>query len=417
MADMIGILNTIRANASTEYQDRIPVAERTNIAAVGDPILTYQIMQNEFLSALVNKIAFAVIRNQTATNPLAVLKKGTVPLGTDIQEIFTNMAKDQGLDWKGDKLLTKTTPDTKTLFHRLSREGQYAATITRPMLQRAFTSYSELEVMMTSIINSLYSGDNMDEFILMKNVFAGAVSDTKIITCAVDHIKDEATGKAFIKAVKKASKAFTFPSHAFNTYYANKPAGDAGAPVTTWTPLTDQVLVVRADVMVDIDVDVLAAAFNMGKVEFLAHVLEVDSFGAADNCLAVLCDRSFVQVYDNLYEMTEFYNPQGLYWNYWLNHVQTYSFSLFANAIAFVCDDEAISLDQATLTFANKDAATQTLTATTTPADATVDWITSNAAVATVSDAGVVDPQGKGTCVISAINGDQTANCAVTVTA
>jgi hypothetical protein len=169
--------------------------------------------------------------------------------------------------------------------------------------------------------------------------------------------------------------------------------------------------------MCEIDVDVLAAAFNMNKVEFLPHVLEVDSFGSADNCLAVLCDRSFVQVYDNLYEMTEFYNPQGLYWNYWLNHVQTYSFSLFANAIAFVCDDEAITLDNETLTFANKDAATQTLTATTTPADATVDWQTSNAKVATVSALGVVDAQGKGTCVISAVNGDQVANCTVTVTA
>jgi alpha-amylase len=106
-----------------------------------------------------------------------------------------------------------------------------------------------------------------------------------------------------------------------------------------------------------------------------------------------------------------------MYWNYWLNHWQTYSFSLFANAIAFICDDEAISLDSATLTFANKDAATQTLTATTTPNDATVDWLTSDAKVATVNTSGVVDPQGKGTCIISAVNGDSVASCVVTVSA
>jgi hypothetical protein len=87
------------------------------------------------------------------------LKKGTIPLGTDIQEIFTNMAKDQGFDGKGDKLLTKTTPDTKALYHRINRKGQYPVTITKQQLQTAFTSYGELEKMLGSIVTSMYSGD------------------------------------------------------------------------------------------------------------------------------------------------------------------------------------------------------------------------------------------------------------------
>jgi hypothetical protein len=288
MADMIAILNTIRANASTEYQERVPLAERNNITAVGDPIVTYQPAQNEFISALINKIAFTIIQNKTATNPLAVLKKGTIPLGSDIQEIYTNMAKDQGLDFKGDKLLTKTIPDTKTFFHRLNRAGQYPITITRPMLKRAFTSYAELESMINSLVTSMYSGDSYDEFILTKNLFASGVAGAKIKTCKVAHVKDEASGKAFVKAVKNACSSFTFPSSAFNTYYENKPATDTGNPVVTWTPEADQILIIRADVMNDIDVDVLAAAFNMDKLSFLAQTLKVDSFGAADNVLAIL---------------------------------------------------------------------------------------------------------------------------------
>lgn len=419
MANMQNILDTIRANASQEYQERVPAVERTNLEAVGNVLtnLNYQPLQNEFLKALINRIAFSIIVNKTASNPLAVLKKGSVPLGSDIQEIFTNMAVDKGYDRTGSKLLTVTTPDTKTLYYRLNREGQYAVTIYQQDLKRAFTSFGELENFMTSIITSMYSGDNYDEFVLMKNMFAQAISKDHVVKSNIAHVTDEATAKALIKEIKKASKAFTFPSSAFNKYYDNRPADDKGNPVTTWTPIGDQVLIIRADVMTDIDVDVLAKAFNMDKVQFLAQTLEVDSFGSAENCIAILCDKSFVKVYDNLNMMTDFFNPQGMYYNYWLNHHQTYGYSLFANAVAFVCDNEAVSLDKTTLTFANKDAATQTLTATKTPSDAVITWTTSDALVATVDANGVVDAQGKGTCVISAVNGDAVANCTVTVTA
>jgi len=413
MANMQAILDVIRANASQEYQERIPQATQTNITEIGNPIMTYQMMQNEFLSALINRIALSVIQNKTAKNPLEVLKKGSIPLGSDIQEIFTNMAKDTGFDGLGNKLMTKTIPDTKALYHRVNREGQYPVTITRVLLQRAFTSFAELEKLMNSIVQSLYSGDNYDEFVLMKNLFAGAIENDLIVQVSVPHIESTDATTKLIKAIKKASKAFTYPSTSFNKYFVNKPTSDNGEPITTWTPVMDQILLIRSDIMVDIDVDVLAKAFNMNKVEFLARTLEVDSFGSASNCYAILMDQSCPQIYDNLYEMTEFYNAQGLYWNYWLNHHQTYGFSLFANSVAFMCDDETVSLNLPTLTFTTT--ATQTLTATKTPSDASIVWISSNEDVATVAN-GIVTPVATGTCLIFAINGDKQATSAVTVT-
>jgi hypothetical protein len=412
MANMIAILDKIRANASTEYQDRVPLATQTNLETIGQPILTYQSTQNEFLNALVNRIALTVIQNKTANNPLSVLKKGTVPLGSDIQEIFTNMAKDTGFDGTGSKLLTKTVPDTKALYHRVNREGQYPVTITKQILKRAFTSYGELEKMLSSIVTSMYSGDNFDEFVLTKNLFASAIEDNKIVKVTVPHLSLANAPKDFVKAVKNTSSAFEFPSSVFNKYYDNRPVSDNGDPIITWTPNEDQILVIRADVMNEIDVEVLAQAFNMDKVTFMARTLKIDSFGSAVNTLAVLCDRSWVQVYDNLYETSEFYNPQGLYWNYWLNHHQTYSISLFANAVAFVCDSESISLNNSTLSFTTS--ATQTLTATTVPVDASVSWISDDETIATVVG-GVVTPHDNGTCTISAVNGDSVANCEVTV--
>lgn len=335
MANLVDVLNTIRANASTEYQTRIPEATRDNITEVGSPLSEYTALANEFLSKLINRIAMTIVQNRTATNPLSILKKGSVPLGTDIQEIFTNMAKAKSFDQTGAGLLNREIPDTKAIYHRLSRKDMYKITVSKPQLQLAFTSYAKLEELLNSITTSLYSGDNFDEFVLMKNLFSSAITDEKMKSFDIATPVDNATGLAFVKAVKTLSGYMTFPSIEYNSYLDNAPTGDTKA-VTTWTPKENQILLLRTDVLSSIDVDVLAMAFNMSKVEFMGRVLEVDNFGSATRCLGVLCDESFPQVYDNFMEMGEFYNPEGLYWNFMLHHWQTYSVSLFANAVALM---------------------------------------------------------------------------------
>jgi hypothetical protein len=281
------------------------------------------------------------------------------------------------------------------------------------MLQVAFTSTNEMETLLTGIINSMYSGDNYDEFMLMKNIFSDAVNQSKIVSVNVPHIETDGAPKTFVSAVKDAVSGMMFPSSAFNKYYDFRPDTDKGKPIITWTPTEDQILIVRADVMNKVDLDVLAVAFNMDKASFLAQTLKVDAFPNCSGLYAVLCDRSWLEVRDNLFNVTSFQNGQGLYNNFWLNHWQTLSFSLFANAIAFVCTDETISLDKTTLTFTTT--ATQTISATVTPNGATVDWITSDKKVATVSG-GVVTPVANGTCYITGVNGDAIQTVKVTVT-
>ena len=76
----------------------------------------------------------------------------------------------------------------------------------------------------------------------------------------------------------------------------------------------------------------------------------------------------------------------------------------------------SISLDKTTLALAEQD--TYQLTATVKPdnaTDKTVTWSTANAAIATVSDNGLVTAVAEGTTTITAKAGDKTATCAVTV--
>ena len=340
MANMINVLNTIQANASEAYQARVPVATQNNITEVGSAIMSYQVTENEFLSALVNKIAMTIVRNKTFNNPLSVLKKGGVPLGRNIEEIYTNPATGTTFDSTGAKLLERSIPDTKAIYHSMNRQGQYKATVSKAQLIQAFTSYQALEKLLNSIVNSIYSGDNLDEFMLMKELFASAITGKKLKTVDVAKVSDADSAKAFVKAIKTVGQAMEFPSENFNSYYDINKEQDA-KPVVTWTPLDNQVLILRNDISVDVDVELLARAFNVSYTDLKQRTLIVDGFGSATKCGAILCDEAFVQVYDNLQQMESFHNGEGLYDNFIFHHWQTYSLSLFANAMAFMFTDEA----------------------------------------------------------------------------
>lgn len=340
MPNMVNVLNTILANGSALYQARVPEATRTNLDAVGSSIMRHQDTENEFLNALVNKIAMTIVRNKTFKNPLSVLKKGGVPLGRNIEEIYTNPAKGTTFDPTGADLLKRQIPDTKAIYHSMNRQGKYKATVTKAQLIQAFTSYEALEKLLNSIVNSIYSGDNLEEFMLMKQLFATAIDGGKIkkIETGLKGITSTDDAKVFVKAIKTIGQAMEFPSTQFNSYYDVNKDTDA-EPVVTWTPLENQVLLLRNDISVDVDVELLAKAFNVSYTDLKQRTLIVDGFGSALNCGAVLCDEAFVQVYDNLTQMENFHNGEGLYDNYIYHHWQTYSLSLFANATAFMFDD------------------------------------------------------------------------------
>ena len=123
----INTMNYIRTNSSKAYQDAVPVATKTNIQEIGNILLNdaYQPMLNEFVNNLSNRIALTIVRNKSYDNPLAMFKKGSVPLGTDIQDIDENPANPETYEYTDvamQKLLTIT--DTGFTFYPTGSFGQ-----------------------------------------------------------------------------------------------------------------------------------------------------------------------------------------------------------------------------------------------------------------------------------------------------
>lgn len=381
------VFNVVRANSSQVFMNTVPSATKDNIQVIKNILFndSYQPMLNEFVNNLINRIGLTIIRNKSYNNPLSIFKKGSVPLGTDIQDIYENPAEAEQYEYSNTamaKLLTITDPDTHVAYYRKNRQDLYTKTIAREGLQGAFVSWEEFENYIAGITNSLYSGNYIDEFKYTKQLVDGAYDAGKVIQKQVTLPTNEATSKAFLKEVRALYDNMTFPSTEYNAY--SKFSGAKGT-ITTWTDSDRICLIVRADVMAEVDVEALASAFNIDKANFIGRVIKVDKF-ENDEILGVVCDEAWLQIYDNIFRFDEFYNARTMSWNEYLHAWGTYAICPFANAVALVTTASkpvtAIAGSDQTVVAE----ATKTVTFTFTPADATSEttFVSSDESVFTV---------------------------------
>ena len=141
---------------------------------------------------------------------------------------------------------------------------------------------------------------------------------------------------------------------------------------------------------------------------------------------AVLVDKNWFMILDNMMNFTEQYNGQGLYWNYWYHVWKTFSISPFSNAALFVPGTPSItsvtvSPDAVTVS-AGQSVNLSAVVVTENFAPQTVVWSSSDEDVATVDIYGTVtinaDAVAEDTATItatSAFDSTKTDTCTITV--
>lgn len=357
----VDILNAIRNGASTNYRDYVPKAENSlaSIKEIGGIIMQFPALQNEFLSALINRIGRVMITSKMYSNPWTVFKQGILEFGETIEEIFVNIAKPFEYDVENSesKVFAREIPDVRSAFHSINYQKFYKATIQNKQLSQAFLSWEGITDLITKIINSMYAGANYDEFQTMKYMLAKNILNGRLYPITVPAI-NETNMKRVASTIKGISNNYEFMSTKYNV-----------AGVSNYADKDNQYLIVNSNFDAIMDVEVLASAFNMDKAEFTGHRVLVDSFGTMDidrldklfakdktytqfteaeltalnEIPAVLVDKNWFMIFDNLYEFTEQYNGEGLYWNYWYHIWKTFSVSPFANASVFVPDAPSVT--------------------------------------------------------------------------
>lgn len=363
-ASTIDILNVIRQNASYDYQQSVPVVKKaTQIPQVGEIICGTPALANQFLNALVNRIALVRAQSVTFNNPYSRLKKGYLEFGETVEDIFVSIAKvvDYDPDKGEGREFKRSLPDVRSQFHIMNWRVMYPVTIQDEDLRRAFLSEQGVTDLIAKIVESVYTAAEYDEFLLFKYLIIKAVTKGQMYPVAVDDSKMSNYATAF----RSKSNAITFPKTTYNA-----------ASVRNNTPRERQVIFMDSDFNAKYDVEVLAAAFNMDKATFMGSLFLIDDFTTFDNerfevirdysdgieevtsaelalmadVKAVLLDENWFQCYDNMNKFTEKYVASGLYWNYFYHTWKTISSSQFANAIVFVANTATTTLP-ATITF------------------------------------------------------------------
>ena len=368
-ASTVDIINTIRANASYEYQSVVPQIENaTEIPKVGEILYGYPALANQFINALVNRIALVNVKSATFNNAYAELKKGYLEFGETVEEVFVNIAKARefSVDKAEAREFKRTLPDVRTAFHVMNYRVQYPITIQDEDLRQAFLSVNGVQDLIAKIIDSVYTASEYDEYLLFKYLLIKGITGGKMYPVSIG------TGD-----LKECASKFRGMSNQL-TFMSTKYNADG---VTTTTPKNDQYIFMDSMFNAEYDVNVLASAFNMDKATFSGKLKLIDDWTTFDNerfkqiiensdtmelvtneelammknVKAVLIDSEWFQVYDNHNKMTETYVASGQYWNYFYNVWKTVSSSPFSNAIVFVTDGTSTEPTTVTGKVANVD--------------------------------------------------------------
>lgn len=382
------ILDQIRATGSAEYQERVPEAMGVG-GNVSKVFTQYPTMKNEFINTLTNKVIKTYFYSKVFNNPLRLLHKGNLEYGYSLEQLFVDMAEKKGFfenfDGGGDEvkdLVATKKPSVKQLYIERNFAYKYKVTISDAQLKTAFRSQDGLYQLVERVTSSLISGAYFDEFKDMKAIInahaqgkfldydgaTGKAVETDLTSSILpngktaslfvvgEHTTKEAQSKAISEAVRGLTGRLKFPSTKYNS-----------AGVNQWNNPDELIFLTTPELNAQLDVNVLADAFNVSKAELNVRVLDLDelpqtvavgkdavaankTFGyvhqgelgtgasktAKVKVLGVLMDTDFLQAYDTLLETRSFENANNLSTNMFLHKQGIMSTCYFGNCIFLV---------------------------------------------------------------------------------
>lgn len=416
------------------YAEQIDeISPNSDISTLSAPLFDNPNLLNDFMNVLIQRVVYTQLVNfKLFNNRLKVLEGEQMPLGAIGQEIHINPARGRKFnvnDFAG--LLAKYEADVKVQYMHLNSDVQYPVTITRAKLRDAFTSWANLEEFVNGLTQSLYNGCYIDRYNFTKGLVASAYRDNTVQMTVLQKPSTTDQAKSFVKKARELFLNFKEPTAEFNAW---KKVGGYGYDVVTWTDPDDIVFLIRNDLMSEIDVDVLAQAFNIDKTKLLGNIIPIQDFTEYDNrgnvvvdgsnILAMMCDKRWFRIKNQETTTDEFYNANNRTWQVYLNDVNMYQYSLFCNAMLFVTKEPQVTItglevDKKQVTV--KEDETATVTVSTTPAQANTPAIsaTSNAqgtATASIEDRTITITgvaQGSTTVTVKAGNVETTINVTV----
>ena len=343
--DNVTFVKALTNATSQEFKDRIGTTTQANIKKIGETITTYPTLKNEFINVLTNQVSKQLFFNKVWENPYKMFNRGQLPYGKSIESIFIDIVKGKDRTRQtntnnlASDLLSRQTPNVKVEYYTENFQQQYPTTLSDEELKGAFRTQNGLSEMTARILQAPLTGAEFDQFLMIKHALANLkTAQVKIGKTAYNGLTAKEKANLITTTVKAYVKKLKFLSNNYNAQ-----------GVMTFSRPTDLYLFVPADISAFLDVEQLATAFNISKVELPTRVLDIDNFqkvntgnDASSNpyvedtdALFYLIDKDAIQLYETLNESESFRNPQAKYTNIWFDRWGIMASCHFANAIKF----------------------------------------------------------------------------------
>lgn len=285
----------------------------------------------EFMN-LATRIGRVIAHRNILTNKLAPFKMENMALGYTMEEYFVECAKEHAYDQADaeNTLFKRELPDIKTAFYVVNRKSYYPATITDDDMRKYFVSWDGVNSLIARIVDSMYNGDNKDDYNYMKSALVTHYENGLMKIVKTSAVTDTDKAKELARKITEYVSYLTEPTNEYNAM-----------AVTKQNDYEDIYVILNGKSNSYLNIDWLAQTFQLEFAEFKAHVLVLPTLPSTKQGTieALVVDSEIYRVFDQKYSVGVAYNAKGLYWNYFLHHWEGIATSRFANAIAFVSGD------------------------------------------------------------------------------
>jgi hypothetical protein len=231
-------------------------------------------------------------------------------------------------------------PDVQANFHKVNRQDYYKITINEPLLQRAFLETGGLSSFVSQLMDAPTTSDQWDEFLLTCQLFSEYESNGGFFKVNVPDVasleSNAADARAVLRKMRAMADTLTFMSTRYNA-----------ARMPTFALRDDLVLFVTPEFKAAVDVEALAAAFNLNMADMYGRIIPIpeEQFGIS-GVQAIMTTKDFFVIADQRIETASQWNPVALHNNYFLHHWQVISASRFVPAVMFTTQggDEIINV-------------------------------------------------------------------------
>lgn len=353
------IMEAFLEGATEETKKVLSQVDLADSRAVSSALFNYQVVKNEFINTLINKIFMTQIHSKVWKNPLKIFHGGMEEYGYTIEDMYVEASQKVGFNQHfngGDDvkdIVGSLVPKVYTNYLSRNFADKYKITISDVQLKTAFRNEYGLANLVNKLLEANLRGAYRDEYKYMKNMFfkycsglsnqdvglSGSPTQTQYIQDSqVIKLKDDASlVKNLCKSLKAMNDRLQFESDKYNS-----------AKVMQFSSLNDCVFITTPEMKAEIDVDYLADVFNLSKSEVQQRIILMDELPTqiksgdsgsntheGETCIGMLVDKDLLRFKDFVFETRYFNNPNNLSTNYFLHKQGLCGIVPFLNAIIY----------------------------------------------------------------------------------